>query len=69
MEKKDAKDIARRALFKRLRGAIRTEYAILADERLDEVLPAADEIFEKAWQNGTELSVDEVRALLEENPA
>jgi hypothetical protein len=69
MVKKDVKDVARAALFKRLRSAIRTEYAILADERLNELLPAADKVFEDHWQRGTELSIDEVRALLAENPA
>lgn len=52
MNQKDDIDMARQAMLKKARSAIRTHYATLADRRLNELLPELERQFNANVQRG-----------------
>lgn len=52
MQQKDDIDIARAAMLKKARSAVRAHYSTLADKRLNELLPALDREFNRSVQAG-----------------
>lgn len=52
MKQKDDIDVARAAMLKKARAAVRAHYSTLADARLNELLPALEREFEANVQRG-----------------
>lgn len=58
MKKLDDIGLARAAMLKKARAAVRSHYSTLADARLNELLPALEIEFEKSVQRGVLPSTD-----------
>jgi len=52
VQQKDDIDMARQAMLKKARSAVRAHYSTLADARLNELLPELDRLFTQNIQRG-----------------
>lgn len=52
MNQKDDIDMARQAMLKKARSAVRAHYSTLADKRLNELLPELDRQFNQSVSRG-----------------
>lgn len=50
--------------LKTLRAAVRLKHSIAADEELNQVLPAFEVQFTKAWQNGVLMSPLDIKKVI-----
>lgn len=58
--RREEKELTKAALVKAIRSFVRLKHSLAADAELNEVLPAAEKLFDDAWQNGTALEPGEV---------